>query len=119
MKIHPSELYFYHSPSQTVDKQTKAYAKSLTKFVNEIDVMKEKITSTQWDQILNLLALRPKDLLNRAHPDYQQHIAGKDWDDEGWLNILANNAHLIKCPIAIFKNKAILCITPSDILKLD
>lgn len=119
MKLHPSELYFYHSPLQTVDKQTKAYAKSLTKFVNEIDVIKEKITATQWNQILNLLNLRPKDLLNRAHPDYQQNIAGKDWDDEGWLNILANYPYLIKAPIAIYKNRAILCNTPSDILKLD
>jgi arsenate reductase len=119
MRVHPSELYFYHSSSQIIDKQTKAYAKTLTKFVNEIDVMKEKITATQWDQILKMLNLRPKDLLNRAHPDYQRHIAGKNWDDEGWLNILANFPHLIKSPIAIFKNKAILCRTPSDILKLD
>lgn len=119
MKLHPSELYFYHSPAQPINKQTKAYAKSLTKFVNEIDVIQEKITATQWDQILNMLGLRPKDLLNRSHPDYQNLIAGKDWDDEGWLNILSRYPYLIKSPIAIFKNKAILCKTPSDILKLD
>lgn len=119
MRVHPSELYFYHSSTQTVDKQTKAYAKSLTKFVNEIDIINEKITATQWNQILVLLNLRAKDLLNRSHPDYQNHIAGKDWDEEGWLNILVRYPHLVKCPIAIFKNRAILCQTPSDILKLD
>ncbi|GAB2501808.1 MAG: glutaredoxin [Cytophagales bacterium] len=119
MKIHPSELYFYHSSLQPIDKQTKAYAKSLSKFVNEIDVIKEKLTPTQWDQILNMLNLRPKDLLNRAHPDYQNHIAGKEWDEESWLNILVRFPHLIKSPIAIFRNRAILCKTPTDILKLD
>lgn len=75
MKIPPSELYYYHSSSQPIDKQTKAYAKSLTRFVNEIDLLKEKLTVTQWDQILLMLKLRAKDLLNRAHPDYQQMIA--------------------------------------------
>ncbi|HSF52752.1 MAG TPA: hypothetical protein VLA71_03320 [Algoriphagus sp.] len=119
MRGHPTELYFYHSSTQPIDKQAKAYAKSLTKFVNEIDILKERITATQWDQILLMLELRAKDLMNRAHPDYQKLIAGKDWDDEGWLNILVNFPHLVKCPIAIFKNKAILCQTPSDILKLD
>jgi arsenate reductase (glutaredoxin) len=119
MRIHPSELYLYHSSFQTIDKQTKAYAKSITKFVNEIDVVKEKMTATQWDQILLMLNLRAKDLLNRAHPDYQKYIAGKEWDEEGWLNILVKYPHLIKSPIAIFKNKAILCKTPTDILKLD
>lgn len=119
MKIHPSELYFYHSSLQPIDKQTKAYAKSISQFVNEIDLMKENITATQWDQILLMLNLRPKDLLNRAHPDYQKMIAGKEWDEESWLNILVRYPHLIKSPIAIFKNKAILCKTPTDILKLD
>ncbi|MDX5339341.1 MAG: glutaredoxin [Cyclobacteriaceae bacterium] len=119
MKIHPSELYFYHSSFQPIDKQTKAYAKSLTNFVNEIDIVREKMTATQWDQILKMLNLRPKDLMNRAHPEYQTMIAGKEWDDEGWLNILVKYPHLIKSPIAIFRNKAILCKTPTDILKLD
>lgn len=119
MRVHPSELYFYHSSAQPIDKQTKAYAKSLTNFVNEIDLLKERITATQWDQILKMLQLRPKDLMNRAHPDYQKMIAGKDWDDEGWLNILVKFPHLIKSPIAIFRNRAILCNTPTDILKLD
>ena len=119
MRLHPSELYFYHSSEQPIEKQTKAYAKTLTKFVNEIDIIKEPITATQWDQILRKLELRAKDLLNRSHPDYQNLIAGKDWDEEGWLNILVRHPYLIKSPIAIFKNRAILCRTPSDILKLD
>ncbi|MFL0684920.1 MAG: arsenate reductase family protein [Algoriphagus aquaeductus] len=119
MKTHPSELYFYHSSIQPIDKQTKAYAKSIAKFVNEIDLIREKLTATQWDQILLKLNLRAKDLLNRAHPDYQRLIAGKDWDDEGWLNILVNYPYLIKAPIAIFRNRAILCKTPTDIFKLD
>ncbi|MBC6366115.1 arsenate reductase family protein [Algoriphagus sp. AK58] len=119
MKIHPSELYFYHSSMQPIDKQTRAYAKSIARFVNEIDLIHERLTATQWDQILLKLNLRAKDLLNRAHPDYQRLIAGKDWDEEGWLNILVNYPYLIKAPIALFRNRAILCKTPTDILKLD
>jgi arsenate reductase len=74
---------------------------------------------TGWRSILDKLKLRPKDLLNRAHPDYQNKIAGKTWDDEGWLNILIRNPHLLKAPIAIKREKAVLCISPNDILRLD
>ncbi len=119
MKSHPSELYFYHSSTQPVDKQTRAYAKSMARFVNEIDLSKERITATQWNGLLNKLGLRPKDLLNRAHPDYQLHIAGKTWDDESWLNILVRFPYLIKAPIALLRRKAILCTTPTAILKLN
>lgn len=119
MKMHPNELFFYFNPSNPVDKQTRAYAQAVATHINEINIEKEKITTTGWLSILDKLNLRPKDLLNRAHPDYQTHIAGKTWDDEGWLNILTRFSHLIKAPIAIKKNKAVLCLSPNDVLKLN
>ena len=119
MKMHPSELYFYHSPDHVIDKQTLAYAHSVAKFINQIDMGKERITTTQWNSMHLKLNHRAKDLLNKAHPEYQLKIAGKNWDEESWLNILVRNPHLIKSPIAILRNKAILCKTPSDIFKLN
>lgn len=119
MKTHPSELYFYYSPTQLVDKQTLAYAKSISQFINTIDLSKEKLTATQWNSLLIKLNLRAKDLLNRAHPDYQRFIAGKNWDEESWLNILIKSPNLIKAPIASLRGSAVLCITPTDILKLN
>ncbi len=119
MKMHPTELYFYYNPSHPVDKQTRAYAQAVSRYINEINIEKEKITTTGWRSILDKLKLRPKDLLNRAHPDYQNLIAGKTWDDEGWLNILTKFPYLIKAPIAIKRNKAVLCINPNEVLKLD
>jgi arsenate reductase len=67
---------------------------------------------------LNRLNLRAKDLLNRAHPDYQEKIAGNSFDEEGWLNVLVQNPCLLKAPIAIKNNKAVLCVRPSQILML-
>ncbi len=117
--MHPSELFLYYNPTHSIDKQARAYARSVAKYVNEINIEKEKITATGWRTILEKLNLRAKDLLNRAHPDYQNHIAGKTWDEEGWLNILARYPHLIRAPIAIKRDKAVLCIQPTEILKLN
>ncbi|PRY90448.1 arsenate reductase family protein [Mongoliibacter ruber] len=119
MKAHPNELFFYYNPSHSVDKQMRAYAKTVSNHVNEINMEKEPITTTGWRSILDMLNLRPKDLLNRAHPDYQTKIAGKTWDEDSWLTILTKFPHLIKAPIAIKKNKAVLCLTPNNILELD
>ncbi|MCF1752132.1 arsenate reductase family protein [Mariniradius sediminis] len=119
MKSHPNELFLYYNPSHSVDKQMRAYAKAVSNHVNEINIEKEPITSTGWQTILDKLHLRPKDLLNRAHPDYQNLIAGRTWDDEGWLNILIRNPHLLKAPIAIKRERAVLCLTPNNLLELD
>jgi len=117
--MHPNELFFYYNASHQEDKKARAYARSVSNYVNEIDIEKEKITTTGWRTILDKLNLRAKDLLNRAHPDYQSHIAGKTWDEEGWLHILVRFPHLIKAPIAIKREKAVLCSNPKDVLKLN
>ena len=45
-------------------------------------------------------------------------LAAEAADDESWLHILVNFPHLVKAPIAIKKDKAVLCITPLEVLKL-
>ena len=72
-----------------------------------------------WRDILDMLDMEPKHLLNKSDPKYQKEIRGKSFDEEGWLNVLVNNPCLIKAPIAIMHNQAVLCITPKDIYKLE
>lgn len=119
MKPQRSEIHFYYSSNQPIDKQTLAYAQTIAKYVNRIDVINERLTATRWNNLLRRLNLRAKDLLNRAHPEYQSRIAGKNWDEESWLTILVESPYLIKSPIALYKDMAILCKTPTDILKLN
>lgn len=93
-------------------------AKAISKNVNEFEYEKVRFSGTIWRGLLDKMGLRPKDLLNRAHPDYQSKIARQNLDDEGWLNVIIQHPYLIKAPIAISTSKAILCQTPTDILKL-
>lgn len=65
-----------------------------------------------------MLQLRPKDLFNKANAKYQEELAGHDFDDDSWLEILRNNPCMIKGPIAILNSKAVLCINPKDIYQL-
>ncbi|MDQ3536847.1 MAG: glutaredoxin [Bacteroidota bacterium] len=118
MKFHPNELFILFDSSTNTGKQTRALAYSITRHVNEVNCFKTKFSSTIWKEILNRLNLRAKDLLNRAHPDYQEKIAGNSFDEEGWLNVLVQNPCLLKAPIAIKNNKAVLCVRPSQILML-
>ena len=63
--------------------------------------------------------MRPKDLLNKANKKYQEDLAGHDFDDDSWLEIIRNNPRMIKGPIAVMNQKAVLCINPKDIYKLE
>lgn len=118
MKIDNKEIMLYYDPNTSVGKKTRAYAYSLTPHINDIEYHKVKFTTTIWRQLLSLLELEPKELLNKAHPYYQEHIRGRKFDDEGWLNILMRNPDLIKGPIVIKGTKAILCTNPTDVYRL-
>lgn len=118
MRTHHREILIYYNPESSNDRKTIAYAQSITPHVRTYSFDKAPSTGTSWQQILKALNLRPKDLLDRSHPYYQNHIRGRDFDDEGWLNVIKHNPYLIKAPIAIKGNKAVLCTNASDIFKL-
>ena len=67
MKIHPNELVLLYHAETPTGKQTRAMAQTLSSNVNEFHYDKVRFTTTIWRSLLDKLALRPKDLLNRAH----------------------------------------------------
>jgi len=118
MKTHPNEILVYYDRETSVGKKVLALARSVSNHVKEIEYKKNNITPSLMKGLLKQLDLRPKDLLNRAHPFYQKHIQGGDFDSEGWLNILIQNPELIRSPIVIRGKEAVLCDNPTDIYKL-
>jgi len=113
-----SEIRLYYHADASASKKTLAYAKSMSAHVSSYDLKHVPSTGTVWQTIIDKLKIHPKELLNKAHPDYQSLIRGHDFEDSGWLNVLIRNPHLIIAPIAIRGNHAILCKRPTDIYRL-
>lgn len=117
MQFHPNELFLIYDPQSNVGRQTKAMALDLCSHINEVDVVHEKFSPTYWREVVTMLGLHPKDLLDASLSDYQK--AGEnDYTMDGWLNVLVQNGSHIKYPIVIFSQSAVLCKTPTDIMKL-
>lgn len=118
MKLHPNELWLFFDCDEASHKKTRAHAYSITPHVNEFTFSNCKLTKRMWADILNMLHMQPKDLLNKSNPKYQKEFARHDFDEDGWLNILRNNPCMVKAPIAIMHGEAVLCVKPKDVLKL-
>src|SRR5690606_17510096 len=118
MKTHNRVILIYYNPESRSDRQTVAYAQSIVSHVRAYAFGKTPSSSTGGQMILKAIDLHPKELLNKAHPYYQQHIRGREFDEESWINILLYNPDIIKAPIAIRGNQAILCTNPIDIYRL-
>jgi arsenate reductase (glutaredoxin) len=113
------DLYLLFDPNSTLGRKTHALALSLNHVVHTIDIMGKTVTPLRWKEIIGMLGLSPKQLLNTGHPDYERIIAGKEYSEKDFLEVLYQNPQLVIGPIGILQNKAVLCDDPKDILKLD
>ena len=118
MKTHSREILIYYNPESSPHRKTVAYAQSVVSHVKSYCFSKNPSSSSSWQMIIKSLDRHPKELLNKAHPYYQEHIKGREFDEESWINVLQRNPQILKAPIAIRGNRAILCVSPTDIYKL-
>ncbi|MBK8498620.1 MAG: glutaredoxin [Flavobacteriales bacterium] len=107
--LNTRELTLVYDSGTSEGRKALAYAYSLATKVNKQDVSAVSLSTTFVRQVLKQLNLRPKDLLNRAHPYYQENLRGRDLDAEGWLQVLAHNPDLLKAPIALMGGRAVMC----------
>jgi arsenate reductase (glutaredoxin) len=116
--LNSKELTLVYDGTTYEGKKALAYAYSLSPRVNKQDVSEVHLSTTFLRQVIEHLNVRPKDLMNRAHPFYQKHVRGRDYDTEGWLHVLARNPQLLKAPIALLGDRAVICEPASNIQTL-
>lgn len=118
MKTHQREILIYYNPESSNDKKTVAHAQGLVPYVRAYSYNQAPSNGTSWQQIIHSLNMHPKDLMNKAHPYYQENIRGREFNEEDWLNVIRYNTGMLKAPIAIRGNKAVLCTSATDIYQL-
>lgn len=119
MQFHQNELFLYYDPTSRQGKQVLAMAKSIARNINEVDYRGTQLTTTLWKEIVNMIKLHPKKLLDKSRKDYQEKIAGNTFTMDGWLEVLVHNPQMLKGPIAIYNGRVAFCLTPTDVLRLD
>lgn len=115
MKTIGNEIMILYDSASHEGRKTLAYAHTISPNVKSWDYSLLPLTGAMWQQLLSMLQLHPKELLDKSHPYYQTHIQGHDFDPEGWLNILRQSTFLIQWPILVKGDKAILCTTPESV----
>jgi len=119
VKTNNREILIYYNQGSSSDRKTIAHAKAVSQHIRSYDFKSAPSTDTSWQMILKSLNIHPKDLMDKSKPYYRANIKGKDFDKEGWLKVLRRHPDLIKAPIAIRGNRAVLCINPTDIYQLN
>jgi len=112
------QITLYFSSNSIRAKQTLAYAKAEGLPIEEIDILKNKLTGTQIVELADRLHLGVADLVNQEHPAYKKHFEHHNFSTDDWIKMIQHNPEIMKQPIALRGNMTILIETPTDIIKI-
>ena len=118
MHLSSKELTILYNKENARDRKTLSYAHTITNKINKQELGSVRISSTMFQVFVNTLEEDPKKLINKADPYYQKNIRGRTFSTNAWFKMLKNHPNLLKAPLAMYENKAVVCHTPTDILKL-
>ncbi len=118
MYYNKSDLILLYNADKSKDRQTLAYAHTITKNINKQELNSVRISNTLFRIMLNKLNVGGKGIVNKADPYYQENYKGKDLSLEDWSSILKNRPDLLRSPLALYQGKAIICDTPTDVLRI-
>lgn len=118
MHYNRDEITLLYNHERALDRKTLAIALAMNSKINRQELHSVRISETLFFIFLEKLDKEPKNIANKALPFYQNELRGKQLSKRDWYSLIVNNPELLKAPLALYKDKAIICSTPTDILKL-
>lgn len=118
MHLNNDEVTLIYNGTHERDRKTLACALSLNRPVNKQDITTVRVSQTLFEFMMEHLGDKGRDILNKSDPYYQEHMKGKRLTNSEYLEYLRRNPDLLRAPIAMFKNKVVVCNTPTDIYKV-
>ena len=116
---HNNQITLYFDPNSYKGKQTLAYAMTYKLTIAEVQIDKTPFTGTQLLHLTKLLGVSLQELADTEKAHYKTLMGNaKNFTSEDWITVFIQNPELIRSPIAIKGNKAIIINTPTDILRL-
>lgn len=83
-----------------------------------VDYLKTPPDKAELRALLRKLGLKPADIVRRGEDAFRQNYAGKNLNDEQWLDALITHPILIERPIVVRGDRAVIGRPPEKVLEL-
>ncbi len=117
-KQHQITMKIYHYPRCAYSRaglkylEEKGYTVEIRKYINE------GISEDEIRELIGKTGKNPVDFVRMEEKQYKEHYQGKEYSDDEWIKILAENPRLLQRPIVVINDKAVLANPPEDIEKI-
>lgn len=111
-------ITIYHNPKCRKSRAGLEYLKEKGLDFTLVEYLKNPISREVLKDILMKMNMRPQELLRTQEDVYKSDFAGKQFNDEEWIDILLEYPRLIRRPIVVKGYRAIVAEPPEEIDKL-
>ena len=112
-------LKILHNPRCSKSRQTLAILSENGIDVDIIEYLKDVPSKETLKQIINILGIKPRDLLRKGEGVYKENnLRREDLTDDDLIQFMLDNPILIERPIVYDDKRAVIGRPPDNVLKL-
>ena len=111
-------MKIYHNPRCSKSRQTLAIIEEKGIEVEIIKYLENIPNKSQLKEIINLLGIKPLQLVRKNEADWKNNFKGQELNDDEIIEAMITYPKLIERPIVIKGNKAVLGRPPESVLNL-
>ena len=112
-------LKILHNPRCSKSRQTLAILSDNGIDVDIIEYLKDTPSEKTLRQIINILGIKPRDLLRKGEGVYKENnLRREDLTDDDLIQFMLDNPILIERPIVYDDKRAVIGRPPDNVLKL-
>lgn len=108
----------YHNPACSKSRETLALIRERGIEPRIVEYLKTPPTREVLRALTQRLKVSAQDLVRREEAEFKEHFAGKELNEDGWLQALAEHPRLLQRPIVVRGQQAVLGRPPANVLSL-
>jgi arsenate reductase len=111
-------MKIYHNPRCSKSRQTLQLIQNAGVEPEIIEYLNDTPSKEELELVINMLGIRPYDLLRRGESDFKENFKGKDLSDSQWIDAMIKYPKLIERPIVIKDKNAVIGRPPENVKEL-
>jgi arsenate reductase len=111
-------MKIYHNPRCSKSRQTLQLIQNAGVEPEIIEYLNDTPSKEELELVINMLGIRPYDLLRRGESDFKENFKGKDLSDSQWIDAMIKYPKLIERPIVVKDKKAVIGRPPENVKEL-
>ena len=112
------KVTIFHNPRCSKSREVLDLLEDSSCEVAVVEYLKDVPSSIELKKLVNLLGIKPEELIRKGEAEYKDHFKGKILSDQEWISAMVKYPKLIERPIVIHGNKAVIGRPTSKVIDL-